>query len=642
MRTEVMRSHDPGEVVPRPTAVAAYPPESGGERLVVVTEWDNGDLAPDVPLSLISLSSPLTVFRQRTNEVGIAIFDRLSDTEYRVSSFLGIDREIRFKQSNERRIRLVLPRGVTVSGFVVDKNGNGIADAAIYSADAYRAMEHLVVTKSSGAFEVCVPSGTEICGRAAGYSESGRYQIVGAPGDFVELEIALREGGVAVHGRVVSPTGIGVKDAKVVIASASYEEFDPGGSRVRGAGPFSTRTDAEGCFDVVGLARVPATVTVAHPEYCVWSRVVDLARMDGEMTIRLAIGATVEGRVCDEHGVALSGVFVGCGRYGAISGKSCFTDQVGEYRIAGLGTGSVEIRAAKRGYMTVAQTVLLHGNEASHLDFRLDSGLWILGVVELASGESVNGLEVETRLASDPASNYGFAKLSQGGEFEISTDSRGEHKLRVFRPGSAMAARILLEETTVIPAPTPHHIVISDPVPTSVVTCRLAPAEEAMPDATLVLTSLAKPLGMWRGTPDFRGDIHIEDIPPGAFHAEVLIAGVTGAIDLGEHMVTPGRDLNLGLVRMEKPSVLVVTVENCGDCSGSDLVNLLVRQEGGKSGRPGGDGTAVPLSRFPVTMLVVPGTYSVSCSVRSLSCSGEVDAWSALTHRWTCVLEQRQ
>ncbi len=188
-------------------------------------------------------------------------------------------------------LRLVLARGVTLGGSVVDGEGRPVPDASVSltAGDGTRTSP----TDRDGRFALSpvVPGRAELLVRAAGFAP--RHRSVDVTGD-AELSVRL-EPPARVAGRVLDVEGRPVEDAVVRWTDVRLATLD-------------ARSDAQGRFELVGLPAGTVKLEAAHAE---------AGRAEGELELvvgsetrwdpRLRQQRRLHGRIVDGDGRPLGG-----------------------------------------------------------------------------------------------------------------------------------------------------------------------------------------------------------------------------------------------------------------------------------------------------------------------------------------------
>jgi protocatechuate 3,4-dioxygenase beta subunit len=312
-------------------------------------------------------------------------------------------------------VRIVLSPGVVFTGRIVDPDGRPIAGADLALSTAADGLEGTGASMSSGMKASSETSGRfrfEHVGTGAfslqvtrpGFAPAFRSGTAGTnPRGVVDIGDLTLEPGVAIEGRV---THIELRPARSLSGRVLDDERRPvGGARIAlieiresGAGTNASvgrwsnevdQTDEEGRFVLneidPGLGPGPWHLEVRAPGF----RTAETGRLqipdDGEaapLEIILNRGATLEGRVLDGDGqpVPQTMIDVIAPDSYRISGPFHWTDDLGRYRIDGLGPGEHRVRAGGRGVGAEGKIIL--GDSGTYrLDLRFPPGVEVSGRV---------------------------------------------------------------------------------------------------------------------------------------------------------------------------------------------------------------------------------------------------------------------
>src|SRR5207344_1210710 len=170
------------------------------------------------------------------------------------------------------------------------------------------------------------------------------------------VEVRLTKGG-AVSGRVLeSRTGRPILDATVRIEPSGGERR-MGMMRMGGEGDDETSTDADGRYELSGLAPGTWVLTASHPEWSESTTTVEVKDAPASADVRLgrggSIGGTVLGGARPVAGaqVTLSPAGESVMRMGGFMGggeQSALTDEGGRFRFDRLNPGRYQLSAALR------------------------------------------------------------------------------------------------------------------------------------------------------------------------------------------------------------------------------------------------------------------------------------------------------
>jgi protocatechuate 3,4-dioxygenase beta subunit len=282
-----------------------------------------------------------------------------------------------------------------------------------------------------------VPAGTwTVAVTAKGYQPAHVGSIAveeGATREGVEVKVTA---GGSLKGRVSdAKSGRAVPNATVTHEAAGS---GPGFGRIMvgGAGDEAEiTTDADGRFEVEGLATGRVKVSAKHPDYADGSEVADLKEGGASVEIRLASGGALAGTVLSDQKQPLSGVDVSLAAAGESGfgrllggGQATTTDGTGRFRFDHLAAGRYSVSAVFRGKTSnLVDTVLQAGESKEGVLLSLSAGTALRGTV---SGLP-DGWKSSVMVTATGADSF-FASTRAGadGRFEITGVPAGPVTLR--------------------------------------------------------------------------------------------------------------------------------------------------------------------------------------------------------------------
>ncbi len=327
---------------------------------------------------------------------------------------------------------LVLERGVTLSGRVVDVVGEGVAEAAVWrSAGAVDSGSTLVMTPAGEPDVVADAAGRfALDSLAVGVSVA---LTVDAPG-FLPLRLAPLtpplEGPLTVTlrsalqlaGRVTDSEGVAIAGTKLDLHPLSLDADSAAGARLSFSLSRSVVSDAEGRFqfeDVeAGSYEVEAFADGYQPAV---AQLVELAFESDPPALHFVLekGAVLTGVVLDSELEPVAGARVSVGRSTGCS------DAAGRYRVEGIAPGTVAVWVEHPGFDRLVRELDIELG-VSEAEFVLEGGYAVSGLVVDGSDLPVGGAEVELqpldsdafveyRVRADEAGAFLFERVAQGG-----------------------------------------------------------------------------------------------------------------------------------------------------------------------------------------------------------------------------------
>ncbi len=248
---------------------------------------------------------------------------------------------------------IVLPRGIEVSGKVVDPSGRPVANAevSLYVKIGATGKAQLVETDSGGryAFAPMAPGAITLEARADGFAPSAlvRYQA-GAKGDVSKKTFTLTlQESEALAGRVVDVKGDPLGDVRIRAGRRK--------SRFR---PHQTHTNSDGEFEIVGVDRTKYWLSAVHEDFA--NTVMESIQPPREdLEVVMVSPGSIRGKVMDNSGQPLPSFVVridtvkerGVRNTRTNGQETRFSD--GTYELERLVPGHYGISIAAPGHQTV-------------------------------------------------------------------------------------------------------------------------------------------------------------------------------------------------------------------------------------------------------------------------------------------------
>jgi hypothetical protein len=314
----------------------------GAVRVRVVDD-ETGKAIPGVEVTLVPMARGALCFHSvaRSDAEGVAHFDSI---EAGPVAAVGDRSGQVFGQARADAItelELTMEGGCTVEGRVVNGSGGAVSQPEVWLFQSGRFL-HIADCDSTGGFRIeHVAPGSSLAGIARDATSSKMFDVVGEPGATVHAELVVDQPTTILLGQVLDDAERPIADAAVGVDS-----------QVAGSGMFgmsnymTTHTDGEGRFLLPG-ATGNRVLIVRAPNFAPYTAQVECAPGQRvEHIARLKPGAIVIGRVTFDDGTVVANATIEVGdMLDEMLGSIGVSDELGEYRIAGLPPGTVTIRA---------------------------------------------------------------------------------------------------------------------------------------------------------------------------------------------------------------------------------------------------------------------------------------------------------
>ncbi len=318
-------------------------------------------------------------------------------------------------------------------GYVMASRGGGMAFRFRTTDGGRGAGDPVSFHAEDGAFVLDdVAAGSwDVQATAEGYQRGRVAGVTVEEGATAEgVDVRLARGGT-ISGRVLEDrTGKPVLEASVRAEPAS----GGGGMRMMmldDDGP--TVTDAEGRFQLEGLASGAYTLTATHPDWTEETERVELKDHPASVEIRLGRGGSIGGAVL-AGGRGVAGAAVSLSAAGQLSlgpfgsGQSAITDEGGRFRFDRLSAGRYSLVASLRSQASApVEAVLQAGESSQEVSLVLAEGATIRGVVTGLAERARANVMVS---ANGPEEYFANARTGGDGTFEFTGAPKGPISLR--------------------------------------------------------------------------------------------------------------------------------------------------------------------------------------------------------------------
>jgi protocatechuate 3,4-dioxygenase beta subunit len=307
-------------------------------------------------------------------------------------------------------LEVTLERAASITGRVVTASGEPVADAQVGAMveGPYLA----ATTDATGAFRLDGLAPTLISISAWKKNGMNRVELqIKAPAEGVTIELMPT---VRITGRVLAKGGGSIRDFQVRVGSPR-----PGGSDWEGPARPVDVHDADGRFVLEEVEVRPAELVVRAPGHVAAYVPLQLekGRNVENVEVTLERAATIQGRVTDEAGSALRGVFV-FGQVGRGSRpESVVTNAGGEYVLDGVPSGETTLTFTRSGYQVLKKQVELEAGETT-VDVRLSAGRVLTGQVVDERGSPIAEASI-TASAENAGGSYSHETTDAAGRFRL-------------------------------------------------------------------------------------------------------------------------------------------------------------------------------------------------------------------------------
>lgn len=310
----------------------------------------------------------------------------------------------------EPSLRVVLRAAPPIEGDVVDADGKAIHAQIVACANT--ATETHVESADDGSFKL--PPATIGCDAFATHDGMAASDSVSIAGRHISLRLGAPG---AIAGFVVDDRGRSIDEFSVGVESFVPLRGSAGGRR-------GSTTFRRGAFRIDQL--VPGTYvltasTAGRPPARSTAVVVKSGAVTDRVTIAVAPGGAVEGRVVDEHNVPIEGVELSFDLVSVVGTSDAVakTSSSGRYRLEGAPSGLFTISAHKDGFKTkLLSGMTVASGATTTKDVTLTSG----------SGLELTGIGANLRLSGD---GIVFAGVVPGNPAELAGLHAGDRVVRI-------------------------------------------------------------------------------------------------------------------------------------------------------------------------------------------------------------------
>ena len=411
---------------------------------------------------------------------------------------------------------------------------------------------------------------------AEGFQRGTASGVVVEEGGRVEgVDIALSKGGTIIGQVLESQSGRPVLDATV------QAELSGGGQgrmpRVMGGGDNEAMTDAEGAYEITGLAPGTWSVSASHPEWSESTVTVELEDAPATADLRLGRGGAIGGVVV-AGGRPVGGAEVGldeageAGFRGFGGGQNSLTGDDGRFRFERLAPGRYTLSATLRSQSSAPVEAVVTGESAQEVTLSLNDGAVIRGTCSGLSEDQLAGISVS---AHGPEGYFASTRAGADASFELTGVPEGSIRLSATAGDFTTSTRVASATATIGPGQVEAYAEIVFEAG-SRVEVRVSRSGEPVPDAFVNALPEAGPGRAASSRTDEMGTCVLEGLQDGSY---TFMANVQGGAPVQETVAISGDTT----VDLEVPPARIAgVVVQAG--TGQPLGDVSVRIEEGGSG----------------------------------------------------------
>jgi protocatechuate 3,4-dioxygenase beta subunit len=373
---------------------------------------------------------PGTSTAQVSDAEGRFAFLGLEPGRYRLfarhEDFAPSAHDLELPKESDAEAELVLTKGVTLTGRLIDENDEPVAGKVSLAAldggavGALLRSRFTAETDALGVFTLTsVPSGEHrLVAEARGYGAKSVEALVTGRARQEDLGDVVLETGLAISGRVQGESGSPIPGATV----HAFPSFQSAMMAVRDR-LFEAETDGEGRFVLAGLSEGVYNVSASAAGFG-YSKPVVAESGAANVAIALEPAGSIRGTVVDPDGRALSS-FRAMARSSEARGfgRMSVQDAEGVFVLEDVGEGEYAVEIASADFMpeVVSSVRVTAGNVSELGTIKLRRGGRIEGTVLNGSGEPVPGATVQ---AMSPGQ-----RIYDSGDKSASSDRLGRFQI---------------------------------------------------------------------------------------------------------------------------------------------------------------------------------------------------------------------
>jgi protocatechuate 3,4-dioxygenase beta subunit len=395
----------------------------------------------------------------------------------------------------ESRVDVVLSRGGSLEGRVVDTRGRQVAGAHVTALATRGSLERVTRSGSDGSFAfAALPDAvTILVSRDEDVAQvAARIEVTIPEGGKKTIELALPEARPALVVKVTGDRGAGIEAAQVSAVSLDPAE----------ALRVTAFTDARGNAELANAKGLPLRIEARSPGRS--SKIATTTAETASVTIELASAESATGEVWANRRETIEGAEVTL--QNETGTHHARTNKDGKYTLGDLAAGPARLRIRAKGRAPIARDVVVEdrgGRRATELArVELAEEGVVEGVVLDAKGDPVPG----ARVAKDAVPTYlpasgtppGMAVADPKGRFRLAELPEGATTLEAYSPDVGRAritgVRVLAGRTTdgVKISLVRGEALAADPLATGGVAVTLGETAAGLTAAEVVIVAVAE------------------------------------------------------------------------------------------------------------------------------------------------------
>jgi protocatechuate 3,4-dioxygenase beta subunit len=372
---------------------------------------------------------------------GSARLERLAPGTYRIRFDRCAGGTIVLGAEKEGVFACAIPRGVSVSGRVLDGEERPVAQAQIqlFAAQESNQGAQVAVSDAAGRFFVRdVEPGRAFAASAKNRQPSLPVSVEAEAGERVELVLRLDGLGGNLDVQVFDARGLPVAGAEVLLGDErAHMSVAKDGSLQRSAPARTSRTDAEGRCRFSGIAVGEVNVSARDRAHAPWSgKALVEASRDTALNLRLPDGGSIEGVVFDDESKPLSGVMLGAGGPQSFTIVEAVSAADGSFLLEALAPGLVEVWARGGNAGSLQERLEVRAGEATFWEVRLRNERLLAGRVLDEQGQALEGWTVQVCPRGKLAEHSSADRTDAQGHFRLNSIPREATWLALHAPNA--------------------------------------------------------------------------------------------------------------------------------------------------------------------------------------------------------------